>query len=171
MKNAAALPFTLTNVHEVVGTHSGARTTERVHGLLRLEGERVILQWRVAREIQRVGWSAGGEIRTDRETEPVREAEVPLSALAGASVRWLWWRWPPGRYLVLTGADLRAFEQIAGMGGFQMAHPAQLELRVGRSDQLAAREFAGELDLAIADRALRAVEDAPRLAAGAEEDG
>jgi hypothetical protein len=163
--NHAALPFTLTRSDSVVGEEI-VSTTERVHGLLRLDGERLVLQWRVSRSTQRVG----SEIRTDRETEPVREVEIPLAALAGATVRWVWWRWPPGRYLALTGADLRAFEEAARTGGLQLDHPAELLVQVRRADFLAAREFAGELDLAIADRALRAAEAARPLPPGAEGD-
>lgn len=68
---------------------------------------------RTARTIDRYG----REIRTDRELEPVRELALPLAALADAEVRWSWFRWPPGRYLILTGFDLRAFEDLAGEGG------------------------------------------------------
>jgi hypothetical protein len=173
MKPIAALPFTLTrSAFELTRTDSGwgqdsVTTTERVHGLLRLEGERVVLQWRVAREVQR--W--GQEIRKQHEMEPVREVEIPLSALAGARVQWRWARWPPGRYLLLTGADLRAFEEIAGLEGFAMSHPAQLELGVRRADLPAAQDFAGELELVLADRALRAAEEAPRLPGGEEGGG
>lgn len=47
---------------------------------------------------------------------------------------------------MLTGADLRAFVEIAGEGGLRLDHPAELVLRVRRSDSLAAREFVGALD-------------------------
>ena len=105
MAHSAALPFVLHRSHDVVGGREITSTHETVHGLIRLDGDRVHVQWRVARSTDRVG----KEIRTDREVEPVREAVIPLSAVAGATVRWRW-RWPPGPYLVLTAADLRAFE-------------------------------------------------------------
>jgi hypothetical protein len=168
MSLSTALPFTLRRSQDVVGHDSSARTTERVHGLLRVERDTMILQWQVSRTVQHVGWRQGWESRTDEETEPVQEVEIPMSALSGAEVRWSWWRWPPGYRLVLTGADLRAFESIRGLDGFRRSHPAQLELGVRHSDHLAAREFAGELELAVAERALRAAEGAPRLASGEE---
>ena len=161
MTHFSALPFTLSRVDSVVGQEI-VSTTEKVHGLLRLDGERLVIQWRVSRATQRVGQV----IRTDRQLESVREVVIPLAALAGAVVRWVWWRWPPGRYLVLTGADLRAFEEIAGEGGLRMAHPAELVLQVRRTDHVAAQDFTGELELAIAERALRAAEQSPRLEAG-----
>lgn len=158
MSQVLALPFTLSRSDSVVGWEV-ISTTERVHGLLLLDGNRLVIQWRVSRATQRVGM----EIRTEHELEPVREIVIPLEALAGAKVRWTWWRWPPSRYLVLTGADLRAFEEIAGSSGIGMPHPAELYLQLRRSDFLAAREFAGELELAIADRALREAEAPPPI--------
>jgi hypothetical protein len=129
-----------------------------VHGLLRLDGDQVHVQWRVGRETDHVG----KEIRTDKEVEPVREAVIPLSALAGAAVRWRW-RWPPGRYLVLTAADLLAFEDVAGAAGLSLEHPAELALRLRGRDRELGGEFAGELELALAERALAAAEGNPLL--------
>lgn len=158
MTRLAALPFTLRRDDSIVGEEITS-TTEKVHGLLRVDGERLAIQWRTSRSTRRVG----KEIRTDEEFEPVREVSVPLSALAGAEIRWIWWRWPPGRYLVLTGSDLRAFEGIAGAAGLRMSHPAELIVRIGYSHHDAAREFAGELELAVAERVLRAAEEFPQL--------
>lgn len=154
MSHVLALPFTLSRSDSVVGGEVTS-TTERVHGLLLIDGERLLIQWRVSRATQRVG----AEIRTDHELEPVREVAIELTSLAGAKVRKGLWR----RYLVLTGADLRAFEEVAGSAGIGLPHPAELLLQVRHRDVRAAREFAGELELAIADRALRAAEAAPRL--------
>jgi hypothetical protein len=164
MTHSAALPFTLRRGHDVVGLTEITSTTETVHGLLYLDGERLIVQWRMARSTERVG----SEIRTDRELGPVREIVVPLAGVASAEVRRFWFRWPPGSYIVLTAADLRAFEEIAGEGGLRMDHPAELVLHIRRADRLAAREFAGELGLAVAERALRRAteqEAAPMLGA------
>ena len=152
MSHSAALPFVLRRSHDVVGWEITS-TRETVHGLLRLDGDRLAIQWRVARSTEHVGM----QIRTDREVEPVREVVVPLSAVAGASVRWRW-RWPPGPYLVLTAADLRAFEEVAGAAGLSLDHPAELALRLRRADRALGSEFAGELELAIAERALAAAE-------------
>ncbi|HEY4216443.1 MAG TPA: hypothetical protein VGM67_04865 [Gemmatimonadaceae bacterium] len=72
-------------------------------------------------------------------------------------------RWPPVGYLVLTAADLLAFEDLAGSEGLQLKHPAQFEIRIGRESRAAALEFASELDLALADRALRAADEEQSL--------
>ena len=158
MAHSAALPFILKRSDDVIGVEITS-TRETVHGLLRLDGDRVYVQWRVARSTERVGW----QIRTDREVEPVREAVIPLSAIAGATVRWQW-RWPPGPYLVLTAADLRAFEEVAGAAGLSLSHPAELALRLRGADRALGNEFAGELELALAERALAAADGKPMLA-------
>jgi hypothetical protein len=156
MNHHAAVPFTLQRHKDVIAGREITSTRETVHGLLNLDGERVVIQWRTSRAIDRVG----AEIRSDREVEPVRELSLPLSALAGAEVRWAWRPWPPGRYLVLTGADLRAFEELAGTEGLELKHPAQFEIRISNDSRFRALEFASELKLALADRALRAAETA-----------
>jgi hypothetical protein len=158
MSHSAALPFILRRSNDVIGVEITS-TRETVHGLLRLDGDRVYVQWRVARSTEHVGW----QIRTDREVEPVREAVIPLSAIAGATVRWQW-RWPPGPYLVLTAADLRAFEEVAGAAGLSLNHPAELALRLRGADRALGNEFAGELELALAERAIAAAEGKPMLA-------
>ena len=159
MSHSAALPFTLHRSEGVVGEKEITSTTEIVHGLLRLDGERLLIQWRTSRATDRVG----AEIRSDRELEGVREIVLPLSALASAKVRWSWRPWPPGRYLVLTAADLRAFENVAGEGGLKLEHPAELAIRLRGDARMAAREFAGELELALADQALQAAESPDHL--------
>jgi len=150
MSHFAALPFFLSRSRDVVGMAEITSTTERIDGLLRLDGEQLIIQWRVAREIERIG----NEIRTDREFEEVREVCLPLQSVASAVVRRRGWRWFSAPQLVLTASDMRAFEEIAGATGMQLAHPATVELRIHRSDYLAAQEFAADLNLARAEFSL-----------------
>jgi hypothetical protein len=157
MPHSAAIPFVLHRKHDVVGL-TITSTRETIHGLLRLDGDSLHVQWRVARSTDHVGW----QIRTDKEVEPVREVVIPLSAVAGASVRWRW-TWPPGPHLVLTAADLRAFEEVAGTAGLSLDHPAELVLRLRGADRALGAEFAGELELAIAERELAAAEGKPQI--------
>jgi hypothetical protein len=125
-------------------------TTERVHGLLRLDGEELVIQWRLTRKTQ----TLGSEIRTEEEMEPVREIVLPLRAIAGARVRRPWWLFGAGLRLVLTASDLQAFDELAGEGGLKLAHPAEVVLRVRRRDALAAEEFTAEVVLALAELSL-----------------
>lgn len=159
MAHSAALPFTLERSEDVIGETELTSTREIVHGLLRLDGERLLIQWRTSRATNRVG----AEIRTDRELDAVREIVLPLSALASVKMRWSWSEWPPGRYLVLTAADLQAFENVAGEGGLRLKHPAELAIRLRGTARLEARDFAGELELALADQALKAAEGPDQL--------
>src|SRR5215468_1788274 len=155
--HAASLPFVLRREHGVISGREITSTRDEIHGLLRLDGERLVVQWSASRETSRVG----REIRTDRELAPVREVVVPLDAVAGAQLRWAWRRWPPRQVLVLTAADLRAFQSLAGETdgpGLVLEHPAELTVELRRRDREAAREFVAELELALAEHALRLAE-------------
>lgn len=152
MRHSAALPFFLSRSDDVIGWEITS-TTETVHGLLLLDGPRVIIQWRVGRQTDHIGT----EIRTDREVDPVQEVVLPLGEIATATVRASRWPWSRLR-LVLTAADLRTFEQVTGMGGLRLDHPAELVLRVRRGDRTLAWEFVGELQLALAELALNRAE-------------
>jgi len=122
-------------------------TTETVHGLLRLEEDRLVVQWRLGRRTETVGAT---EVSTDREYETVREVVLPLASVAGARVRRPWWSVFVGPRLVLRAADLQAFDAIAGGEGLRLDHPAELVLRLRRKDLLAAEEFTADLALALA---------------------
>ena len=148
MPHSAALPFTLRRSDDVLSGGGITTTTETVHGLLRLTDDHLLVQWRLARKIDRVG----GVIRSDEELEAVRQVTIPLNGIAGALVRRRWWEWPGRVRLELIAADLRAFEEVAGQAGLRMVHPAQLGLKVNGRDRLAAEEFAAEIALVLAER-------------------
>jgi len=160
MSRVAAVPFHLRRSEDAFTGTSVTSTTETVHGLLRLEADRLVLQWRLARQTQHVGSMS---VHTDEELEEVRELTIPLSGLAGAGLRRRWWMPWSTPLLVLRAADLRAFEEVAGEGGLRQAHPAELILRLRRTDVPVAEEFASELDLALAERALAEAEEGPAL--------
>jgi hypothetical protein len=141
-------------------------TKEKVHGVLRLEADALVVQWSTARETQRVGWS----ITTERALDPVREVRIPLAGLAGAAMRWQWRRWPPGPALLLRAADLRAFEDLRGDPALMLEHPAELSLAIRRRDRSLAHEFAAELEMQLADRALRVAEEPEPAPVGAGRD-
>jgi len=161
MRHVAALPFFLRRSDDVIARGQITTTAETVHGLVRVEDDRLVLQWRVSRETDRVG----REIRTDREIDPVQEVIVPLGGIASAKVRASWWPLSGAR-LVLTAADLRAFEHAVGKGGLRLDHPAELVLRLRLRDRIAAQEFAAELEMALAEQALRAADGTSEVVAG-----
>ena len=160
MPRTAAVPFHLLRSTESVSGASVTSTKEIVHGLLRLQADRLTVQWRLARHTEHVGAMS---LRTDEELEAVRELVVPLSGVAGAELRRRWWLPWNAPLLVLRAADLRAFEEVAGKGGLRLAHPAELILGLRRADTLVAEEFTAELALALAERAVAEVEGAPSL--------
>ena len=163
MPRFATLPFTLRRSKDSFTASSMTTTTETVHGLLRMEGDELTVQWRLARKTDYLGAAAQ---HTDEEFEAVREATIPLSAMAGAIVRRPWWRFWSGPRIVLMASDLRALEAVTGEDGLRLAHPAKLVLTVRRSDALVAAEFAAELELAIAERALERSDEKRRLLEG-----
>jgi hypothetical protein len=161
MRQIAALPFFLRRSEDVIADGEITSTSETIHGLVRLEGDHLVLQWRASRETDRVG----RQIRTDREVDPVKEVTIPLRGVAAAKVRASWWPWSGAR-LILTAADLRAFEDVVGDSGLRLSHPAELVLRLRLRDRIAAQEFVGEMELALADQQLRAAEATDPLVPG-----
>jgi hypothetical protein len=145
--------------HEVIGGGTITSTEERRHGVVRLERDTLVVQWRVEREVQRIG----PEIRTDVERAGMRDVPVPVRMLGDARVRtrgrW-WWR---KTELVLTARDLVAFDRLAGDDGFTFDHPAELVLPVRPADVDLANEFASEVELAIAELALADADSAAAL--------
>ena len=158
----SAVPFLLRRQSDVIGLMEMTSTTEKSYGVLRIEGETLVVQWGTARETQKVGLV----MKTDRALDPVREERIPLAGLAGANIGWQWLRWPPGPSLVLRAADLRAFEGLAGGAGLVLEHPAELTLGIRRRDRGLAREFAAELEMHLADQALKAAERRDRVESG-----
>ena len=159
MPSSATVPFLIRRDHSVIRGPEITATREDSYGLLRLEGQRLVAQWSTIRQVSRVGTT----IRVDRDLGPVRDASLPLSGLAGARVRWRMFPWPPRWQLVLQAADLQAFRALADEAGLPLDHPAELVLDLRRADRDLARQFAAELDLALAEDALEAAERADPL--------
>jgi len=158
----AAVPFLIRRVHSAIRGPEITATKEDFHGLLRLAGGQLVFQWSTAREVSRVG----REILVARDLGPVQEVSLPVTGLAGARVRWRFLPWPPRWQLVLRAADLQAFRALAGEAALLLEHPAELVLDLRRSDRAIAREFAAELDFALAEASLQAAEGQVELPPG-----
>ena len=164
MPNFGAVPFTLKRSSDLWDAEGGYQSrTETAHGLVRLEADRLVFQWRLAVQTEVYGET----YETREEIEPVKEIVIPLDNVAGAVVPERPWWSLAGPKLVITASDLLAFEKIAGQQGLKLKHPAKLVLRINRGDRLIAQEFAAELALAVA----RLPEGAERSAALAERPG
>ncbi len=147
MPSFAAVPFTLKRSSDLWDAKGGYESkTETAHGLVRLEAERMVVQWRLAVQTE----VYGATYETREEIEPVNEIVISLDNVAGAVVPPRRWWDPTGPKLVITASDLLAFEKIAGQQGLKLKHPAKLVLQVKRTDRLIAEEFAAELALAVA---------------------
>lgn len=147
MTSFSAVPFTLKRSSDLWDADGGYQwTTETAHGLVRLEADQLVIQWRLAVQTEKVGdtWE------TNETIEPVREIVIPLAKVAGVTVPPRRWWHIAGPRLVIAASDLLAFEKIAGEQGLKLKHPAKLVLRVKRADRLIAEEFAAELSLAVA---------------------
>lgn len=147
MPHTHALPFVIKRTTDEVFGKTMSATTETAHGLLRIEGDTLVVQWRVARKVESFSLDS---LSTDEEMEDVREVRIPLHQVAGAYVRQRWWEVLGKPKLVLRAADLQAFEPLTGEEGLKLAHPAEIVLPIRRTHRLAAEEFAAELELAVA---------------------
>jgi len=164
MTTVSAVPFTFKRSSDLYTSGGGYEsTTETAHGLVRLEADRLVIQWRLAVRTEAM---KGAGYETREQIEPVREIVIPLDKVAGATVpEGRWWK-VVGPRLVITAADLLAFEKIAGQHGLKLKHPSKLVLRVKRSDRLIAEEFAAELALALARLPEGDGTDAARVGSG-----
>ena len=133
---------------EVHGVSELTSTRETIDGLLRLDGDELLIQWRLRVTTEHLA-------ETDEELGDVTSVVLPLDRIAGVEVRHRWWELWLGPRLVLTATDMLAFEQIADEAGFHLSHPAQLVVRLRRGDRLAAEEFAAEMSSGLANERIR----------------
>jgi hypothetical protein len=147
----AALPFVLSRKQQVYGAEYQV-TRETLHGLLVLQGEQLTVQWRREQQTNRYGQ----EVRSDRAIDAVRTTAVPLTALTSARLEERWWR--RSASLVLTAADLAAFDAVAGTDGLQLDHPGELRVPIVRAAREQARSFTNELEYVLAEMAMRRAE-------------
>ena len=127
-------------------------TTEKVHGLLHLEGDEVTVQWRLARKTDYLG---GDETHTNEEFEAVQKATIPISAISGANVRRPWWRFWSGPRIVLLASDLQALEAVAGQDGLRLAQQRRPRRQQCGQDQPDGRQRFGDGRLLLTRRWLR----------------
>jgi hypothetical protein len=162
----AAVPFTLRRSKDEFSSTSLTSTVETIHGLLRLTGDQIVIQWRLARKTESYTATA---MKTDEDMEAVQEVVIPLEAVATAFVRRRWWEFWKGPRMVLTAADLQAFDEVVGKSGLRLNHPAEMAVAIRRKDLVLAEEFTAELTLAVAELAAGRLDSSPRLEGGHHE--
>jgi hypothetical protein len=144
---------------QVGGATRVTATNELCEGLVRIDGDALVFQFVVTRTVTRIG---GTSVLTDRSTEPVREARVPVSALA--SIRLRRRGWLRRREVAIVARDLRAFVDVPG------ARAHDLVIAVPSQHADTAVELVSTVELAMADHALKLAEsgDLPELPAGSD---
>jgi hypothetical protein len=146
----AAVPFTLRVPGEsrVEGPQVSS-TTHRMHGIARLEGASMVLEWSGTTEEQIVGPAS---VRAKRTAIPIARAEVPVGRLAGFELRG-WWR----PRIELWASDLDTLARVPGV------ERGRLRLWLARRDRRAAAELVLGVQLEMAEEALRAADASGEL--------
>lgn len=127
-----------------------------LHGVLRLEGDQVILEWSGRRRVAEAG---RGVARSVAEPVPVSRVVFPVASLGRVALRRHWWWW---QRLVLRSADLAALQSVP------TARSGQIVLEVARVDRHAAADLASRIELAVADHALAVAEQPRALPRGSD---
>lgn len=147
----AVLPFRLKAASETQVAAWHSRTVSyRIHGLVRVEDGRLVLQWSGAAEVIEM---KGTGARVKEETLPVRTVTLPVTRVAQLALEGRWWRWR----LVLRATDLAALAEVPG------ARDGALILWIARRDRAIAAELIANLEIQQADAALAAAEEPPPL--------
>ena len=128
-----------------VGKWGDVSTTKhRVHGLARLEGDALVLEWSGTIEHQYIGL----EVRTERVPLPVRRLAIPVRLIRAIDLEGGWWR----PRIELRVSALEALGELPGV------EQDRARLKVSRRDRGAAGELVAAVEMALADRALAEAE-------------
>lgn len=141
-----AVPFSLSMPKEatVDGRHVQSRVYQ-VRGMARLDGDRLTLEWSGSVEIVEVH---GEGVRTLRQSVPAQRLVLPAARIAMMTAHSRWWR----PYI-----ELRT-DSIAPLELMPTATSGRVALRISRRDWGAARDLISQVQLAMADAALREAE-------------
>lgn len=132
---ATVLPFTLKAAGESEMTAARyAWDDYRFHGVARIEGGELVLEW--GGEVER-GDMGMLSVSTTIDPVPTREVRIPAARLGAAALRGGWWR----PRLEVTIADLDALAALPG------SWRGRAVLRLTRRDLPVARAFVTELAL------------------------
>lgn len=141
-----AVPFSLALPKEAsVDRGSVQSKVYQVHGMARLDGDRLTLEWSGSIQITEV---QGHGVRTLRQSVPAQRLVLPASRIARFEARGRWWK---------PYVELRT-DSIAPLELVPTAAAGRILLRISRRDWGAARELASHVQLAMADAALHDAE-------------
>lgn len=114
------------------------QTATHVHGLVGMEDDEVVLQYRITTVRQRIG------AMPERTESEVGEARIPLDAIRRAEVRRGWFR----TRVVLLPANLHSFGGIPGFTG------DELVLTIPRAERAGAADLVSSIEMALSTRLL-----------------
>lgn len=147
----AVLPFRLKAAAETqVAPWNTRIVSYRIHGLVRIEDTRLVLEWSGTAEIIE---TKGTGTRIKEEALSVRAVTLPVTRVAQLALEGRWWRWR----VVLRATDLAALAEVPG------ARDGALTLWIARRDRSIAAELITNLEIQQADAALAAAEEPPPL--------
>ena len=141
-----AVPFSLALGKETLIDRGRVQAKEfQVRGVARMEGDRLTLEWSGSVEITEI---QNGSVRNLRQSVPAQRLVLPPPRIAAIELRSRWWR----PYI-----DLRT----AGIGPLELMPTAvagRVLLRITRRDWGAARDLVSQVQLEMADAALKDAE-------------
>jgi hypothetical protein len=142
-----AVPFSLSLPKEAAVDGAGVQSkVYQVRGMVRLDGDRLTLEWSGSVEIVEVRGKGG--VRTLRQSVPAQRLVLPVSRIASFEPRSRWWK---------PYVELRT-DSIAPLELVPTASAGRVMLRIARSDWGATRDLASHVQLAMADAALHDAE-------------
>ncbi len=102
----APLPFTLKvpGKDDITGADISS-TTFRFHGLLRFDGQELLLEWAGTADIDEV---SGLDVRSETISLPAESLAVPIERIRTVELHPGWWR----PHLEVTGSDLGALATV-----------------------------------------------------------
>jgi hypothetical protein len=152
-----AVPFALSLAKETNIDRGRVQTKQmQVHGLARMEGGRLTLEWSGTVEIAEI---QGGSVRSLRQSVPAQRLVLPAQRVALIELRGRWWR----PYIELRTTGIGPLELVP------TAVAGRVLLRITRRDWGAARELVSHMQLEMADAALKAAEDQGQLGRGQQQ--
>jgi len=130
------IPFSLRRAVQDPATY--LQNVTQVDGLVGMEDDDVVLQYRVKSSRWTRSWTQ------EHEESGVRETRLPLRAIRRAELRRGWFR----TRVVLFPADLRGFAEIPGFSG------TELTLRIPRGESGGAEQLVSSIELGLSARLL-----------------
>lgn len=134
-RSVIPIPFSITDHAQDPETR--LLVTTEVNGLIRMEGDEVVLQYRVS--TSRQAWGGPDEDQSD-----VLESRIALQSIRRVELKRGWFR----TRVVLLPADLRDFGAVPGFTG------TELTLTIPRAEREDAAHLVSSIELALSTRLL-----------------